>query len=112
MLRCDEASASRRPGTPGSAWAGKDTVEVDARARGLLKRGSLTPTLTPKRLDGRLYGAWTQWKNPGNSVSRCPPGSIDFRLPTVRNQQVVGSSPTAGSRFSNLVIWRLGDFVI
>ena len=41
---------------------------------------------------------------PGQDVHWRPRKSIDFRLPTSRNQQVVGSSPTAGStfRFNNL----------
>jgi hypothetical protein len=33
-------------------------------------------------------------------IQRRPPKSIDFRLPLVRNQQVRGSSPRAGSRIS------------
>jgi len=31
------------------------------------------------------------------NIHRCPSESTDFRLPTVRNQQVLGSSPSAGS---------------
>lgn len=33
------------------------------------------------------------------NVQWCPSESTDFRLPTVRNQQVFGSSPSAGSSF-------------
>jgi len=31
------------------------------------------------------------------NIHRRPSESTDFRLPTVRNQQVLGSSPSAGS---------------
>jgi hypothetical protein len=61
---------------------------------------SLTPKLTPWRMDaGRKW--WTPMdKNIRNLVHRRTLRSSDFRLPTVRNRQVIGSSPIAGSSFT------------
>jgi hypothetical protein len=45
---------------------------------------------------------WTRVDGfPSKSVQSHPPRSTDFRLPTVRNQQVIGSNPRAGSNQIN-----------
>ena len=65
-----------------------------------IARSALTANLTAKATDGdeRAKAKWT--KNTANlhalDISGCP----RTHLMVIRNQQVVGSSPTAGSSFT------------
>ena len=45
-------------------------------------------------------------------VRRTPRGSTAFALPTVRNRQVIGSSPIAGSSFPNKITCFASDHVL
>jgi len=59
----------------------------------------LDTLMTPSALDARRKSAGRQWtRSLGKTSNRIAPESTDFRLPSIRNQQVIGSRPIAGSR--------------
>ena len=56
---------------------------------------AVTPKLTPKRTDAHGIGG----RGRTEILRNCAPASMRVHVPTVRNQQVIGSSPIAGSKF-------------
>ena len=88
-----------REGTPGhtdGAAAGAPPGRVVRRSFESNARHRVTPDFDAQA-DGNR---WTRWTATDEHLSNHPTASTRVQLPTVRNQQVVGSSPTAGSRIS------------